>query len=127
MIKTAQSKTTPARLIHSGGKIHYTFNAQPVEKDGETHYGFQYVEIDPPITREKVLRAIVPETEISADDASVIDGELTAINAGLDEIGGMSWTDLDTHIDTVFGALSAAQKTSLKKLYRCVLALIKIR
>ena len=127
MIKTASSKDAPARLIHSGGQIHYTFDAQPVEKDGETHYEFSYVEIDPPVTRRKIIQAIVSDTEITEEDAPAIDGELALIDARLDEIGHMSWTEIDQHIDAAFGGLSVAQKTSLKTLYKCVLALIRIR
>jgi len=127
MIKTASSKTTPARLIPSGGKVHYTFNPQQVEKDGETHYEFSYVEIEPPITRRKVIQAIVADVEITEDDAPAIDGELAMIDARLDEIGQMTWAEIDQHIDTAFSGLSAAQKTSLKTLYKCVLALVKIR
>ena len=127
MIRTAESRQAPARLIQSGGKIHYTFDPQPVLKDGETHYRYSYVEIDPPVTREKVMRAIVPETEISESDAAVVDGELSVINARLDEIGQMTWAEVDAHIDTVFSGLSVAQRNSLKTLYKCVLALIKLR
>jgi hypothetical protein len=52
---------------------------------------------------------------------------LTTINARLDEIGSLSWTEVDEHIDSAFSALSTAQKTSLKKLYKSVLGLIKLR
>lgn len=40
-------------------------------------------------------------------------------------IGGLTYDQIDAHIDTVFGALNAAQKTSLKRLYRVVLFLCK--
>jgi len=127
MIKTASSKTTPARLIPSCGKVHYTFNPQQVEKEGETHYEFRYVEIDPPVTRRKIIQAIVTDAEVTEEDAPEIDGELALIDARLDGIGQMTWTEIDQHIDAAFGGLSVAQKTSLKTLYKCVLALVKIR
>jgi len=127
MIKTASSNIAPARLIPSGGKVHYTFNPQLIQKDGETQYEFSYVEIDPPVTRRKIIQAIVADAEVTEEDAPEIDGELALIDARLDGIGQMTWTEIDQHIDTAFSGLSAAQKTSLKTLYKCVLALVKIR
>jgi hypothetical protein len=128
-MKSAESKTAPARLIQSGGKIHYTLNAtQATKPDGETYYRYDYVEIDPPVTREKIYAALkADDTEISAADAAGIDAEYALIDARLDEIGTMTWAQIDTHIDTVFAGLSVAQRNSLKMLYTCVLALVKTR
>jgi hypothetical protein len=42
-----------------------------------------------------------------------------------DLIQSLSFAEIDTHIDNVFGALTTAQKNSLKKLYRTVLYLAK--
>lgn len=37
----------------------------------------------------------------------------------------LTYSKIDTHINNVFGALTTAQKESLKKLYKCVLYLAK--
>lgn len=38
---------------------------------------------------------------------------------------GLTYTQIDVHIEAVFGGLSPAQKTSLKRLYKTVLCLAK--
>jgi len=43
----------------------------------------------------------------------------------IDFILGLSYAAIDQHINTVFGGLTAAQKTSLKRLYKIVLFLGK--
>ena len=40
-------------------------------------------------------------------------------------VQNLTYSDIDTHIDTVFGSLTTAQKNSLKKLYKAVLFLAK--
>jgi hypothetical protein len=42
-------------------------------------------------------------------------------------VQSLTYSDINTHIDTVFGALTTAQKNSLKKLYKAVLFLAKDR
>lgn len=124
MVKTAFSKEAPKRLLQSEGKIHFTFNAHP---SGE-QYEYNYVIIDPPATEEKIIAALrQTETPICEETANQVDDQYQAINTRLDEIGQMTWEQVDAHINSVFGSLSAAQKSSLQKLYKCVLALVKIR
>jgi len=46
----------------------------------------------------------------------------------LDElVSSLKFSDIDSHIETVFGALSAPQQNSLKKLYKAVLCIGKLR
>jgi len=40
-------------------------------------------------------------------------------------VNSLTYSDIDTHIDNVFGNLNTAQKNSLKKLYKAVLFLAK--
>jgi hypothetical protein len=40
-------------------------------------------------------------------------------------VNSLTYSDIDTHIDNVFGSLNTAQKNSLKKLYKAVLFLAK--
>jgi hypothetical protein len=40
-------------------------------------------------------------------------------------ISGLTYGQIDSHIDTAFGTLNAAQKTSLRRLYKAVLWLVK--
>ena len=42
-------------------------------------------------------------------------------------VDDLTYAKIDTHIDNVFGALTAAQKSSLKRLYKVVLFLAKRR
>jgi hypothetical protein len=41
--------------------------------------------------------------------------------AGMDLIRNLQFSDIDQHIENVFGSLNAQQKTSLKRLYKAVL------
>jgi hypothetical protein len=127
MIKAAESKTFPPRLIPSGGKTLYTFGAEPIQKDGVTHYRWNYVEIDGDVTRGKIFAARKADSDVVDSDAcDVIDAEYDLITARLLDLANLSWSQVDNHIDSVFGGLTQSQKSSLKMLYKCVLALIKI-
>jgi hypothetical protein len=41
--------------------------------------------------------------------------------AGMDLICNLQFSDIDQHIENVFGSLNEQQKTSLKRLYKAVL------
>jgi hypothetical protein len=123
IIKTSTSDIQPPVLEFIQGYIRYNFNCTE-----EAPYVCSYVEIEPPITKAKVLTAInSDQTILTLEEAPDVVDDNDVINARLDEIGQMTWEEIDTHIDTVFSGLSVAQRTSLKRLYKCVLALIKIR
>jgi hypothetical protein len=124
-VKTAQRVGEPETLYCLGGKVIYTFNAV-LSSPGENIWSYDYVEIDPPVTRQKLLKAL-NEDSIELTDASDIDNENQVINTRLDQIGQWTWQEVDDHVDATFAGLSTAQKNSLKTLYKCVLALIKIR
>lgn len=47
------------------------------------------------------------------------------ITAAKDMIASLSFSDIDDHIDMVFGNLSTVQKNSLKKLYKATLFLLR--
>lgn len=47
------------------------------------------------------------------------------IVAAKDLVNSLTYDDIDNHIENVFGGLSTAQKSSLKKLYKAVLFLLK--
>lgn len=128
MIQRAESHESPPRLVNSGGKISYNYDVEPIERDGQTVYRYKYVEIEPPATRQKVLAAMQPdEIELSEADAAGLEAEKTVIDERLADLAAMSFQQIDSHIDTVYGNLNAAQKTSLRTLYKSVLALIKLR
>lgn len=129
----AESTNSPDRLVNSRGKIHYNYNIQEVQKDtdgdGEadtTFYEYNYVVIKPPATKGKILEALrKAKNADQAFDPADVETEQSAVEEKLAEIAAMSYEQIDTHIDNTFGNLNAAQKTSLKKLYKAVLALIK--
>ncbi len=73
------------------------------------------------------IRLLTP-TEITARDQAILDDMTDSRNLkaeARDIIQNLSYADIGTHIDTVFAALTTAQKNSLKKLYRAVLYLAK--
>jgi len=130
--KTAESKISPPTLQKiSPDSYYYNYNIQEIEKtpDGgepETWYTYNYVTIKGTPTKLKVLNAIA-ESESSQAIANIekVAAERTVVQEKLAEISAMSYAQIDAHIENTFGGLSAGQKDSLKKLYKCVLALIK--
>jgi len=133
--KTAESKTSPPVIQKIAPGMHYyNYNIQEIQKDPdgdgpletETFYQYNYVVIKDKLTKLKVLDAIA-EAESStstADIENVATHRSEAMNK-LAEISAMSYSQIDTHIDDTFSGLSTAQRNSLKKLYKAVLALIK--
>jgi hypothetical protein len=128
---TAESSESPDRLVPSRGKIMYNYNIQEVERDAdgdgtpETIYRYNYVIVDPPATKQKILDAIGQTKTDTEFDSADLETEQDAVMQRLAEISQMSYTQIDAHIDNTFSGLSEAQKASLKKLYKAVLALIK--
>lgn len=124
-IKSATSETVSKRLIQSEGKTHYVFNVT----GAPGLYSYDYVEIEGAVTPDKIYRAIseAEQNIVTEDTAASVAQEYIEITKKLREISAMSFAQIDTHIDTVFSALTVAQKTSLKKLYKAVLGLIKLK
>ena len=128
----AESDTSPQRLVPSRGKIYYNYNIQETQRDAdrdgtpETVYRYNYVIIDPPATKGKILEALrkAKNADQSFDPADV-EAEQSAVEVKLADIAAMSYAEIDTHINNTFGNLNETQKASLKKLYKAVLALIK--
>jgi len=133
--KTAESKTSPPAIQKIASGVHYyNYNIQEIQKDpdgdgpmeAETFYRYNYVLIKGKPTKLKVLDAIAEaESSTSAADIENVATHRSEAMNKLAEISAMSYSQLDTHIDDTFSGLSAAQKNSLKKLYKAVLALIK--
>ena len=133
--KTAESKNSPPVIQQiAPNSYYYNYNIQEIQKDPdgagsmpvETFYQYNYVLITGKPTRQKVLDAIkAAESTKSPMAVEAVAANRTVALERLAEISSMSYSQIDTHIDNVFGGLSAAQKTSLKKLYKAVLALIK--
>jgi len=130
---TAESDQLPDRMVHSRGKIQYNYNIQEVQRDidndGETDttaYVYNYVVIDPPATKQKIFEVLRKAKNADQSfDPTDVETEQSAVEEKLAEIAAMDYSQIDSHIDDTFGGLSNAQKTSLKKLYKAVLALIK--
>ena len=134
--KTVESKTSPPAIQKiAPNSYYYNYNIQEIQKDpdgvgplpAETFFQYNYVLIAGKPTRQKVLDAIkAAESTKSPMAVEAVAANRTVALERLAEISSMSYSQIDTHIDNVFGGLSAAQKTSLKKLYKAVLALIKM-
>ena len=78
-------------------------------------------EIEPEYTSVKV-----PWTNQHPDIVGASGTEKTnLLAAAKDLVNSLTFADIDTHIDTVFGSLTTAQKNSLKKLYKAVLFSLK--
>jgi len=129
---TAESSESPDRLVPSRGKIMYNYNIQEVERDVDgdgtprSVYQYDYVIINPPASKGKILEALRKAKNADQDFSPAdVETEQTAVEEKLAEISGMTYAQIDAHIDNTFAGLSAAQKASLKKLYKAVLALIK--
>lgn len=118
----ATFNTEPARLTKSRSVTQYAYNIQEV--DGVWIY--DYVEIEGKVTKAKIKEAM--RLEKNADqpfDPADVEIEQSIAEERLAEIAQMSYAQIDTHVDSTFSDLSVAQRSSLKKLYRGVLALIK--
>jgi len=118
----ASSDTEPARLTKSRNMTQYAYNIQEVNGTWE----YDYVEIEGKITKAKIKEAmrLAKNADQSFDPADV-ETELTQAKEKLAQIAQMNYSQIDSHIDNTFPNLSATQRTSLKELYKCVLALIK--
>ena len=135
LAETAESKFLPPAIQKiAPGSYYYNYNIQQIQKDpdgdgplpSETFYQYNYVTIQGKLSKLKVLNAIA-EAESSTATVAIeeIATNRTVALEKLAEISAMTYSQINTHIDSVFGGLSSAQKTSLKKLYGAVLALIK--
>lgn len=133
--ETAESKSSPPIIQKiAPNSYYYNYNIQEIQKDpdgdgpmeAETFYQYNYVTIQGKPTKLKVLNAIA-EAESSTATVAIenVATERTAAQDKLAQISAMTYTQIDTHIDNTFSNLSTAQKDSLKKLYKAVLALIK--
>lgn len=133
--QTAESKTSPPTIQKiAPNSYYYNYNIQEIQKDSdgagplpsETFYQYNYVEIQGKPTKQKVLDAIkAEESTTNTVDIEGIAIDRTVALEKLAEISSMNYSQIDTHIDNVFGELNTAQKTSLKNLYKAVLAIIK--
>jgi len=135
LAQTAEAKLSPPTIQKiAPNSYYYNYNIQEVQKDpdgdgpmeAEMFYQYNYVTIKGKPSKLKVLNAIA---EAESNTATVaVEGvaiERTTVLEKLAAISAMTYTQIDTHIDNTFSNLSTAQKTSLKKLYKAVLALIK--
>lgn len=118
----ASSDSEPARLTKCRGVTQYAYNIQGVNGT----WVYDYVEISGQVTAAKIKEAM--RLEKNADQSfnpADVETEMTQVEEKLAQIAQMSYAQIDAHVDNTFGGLSVAQRTSLKKLYKCVLALIK--
>lgn len=127
----AEADGTPVTLMQvSPDRWHYNYNIETVlvDRDGdgntETIYQYCYVIIDGPVSKGKILKAIDENKKETA--VGDVQQERDEALLKLKEISGLSYTDLDQYVDNTFGNLPAAQRTALKKLYKAVLAVIKM-
>jgi len=133
--KTAESKISPPTIQKiAPGVYYYNYNIREIQRDSdgdgpletETFYRYNYVLIKGKPTKLKVLGAIAEaESSTSTVDIENVATHRSEAMNKLAEISAMSYSQIDTHIDDTFSGLSTAQKNSLKKLYKAVLALIK--
>jgi hypothetical protein len=133
--KYGESMTKPEVMVKSHGKIQYRYNIKATEKavlaeeagmkaKPQTVYSYDYIEIEPPVTKRKILDAIAASK--SNTDVKNLDQERSTALTELEKISKLSYAKVDAHIDKTFPALTTAQKTSLANVYKAVLALIKL-
>ena len=135
LAETAESKSSPPTIQKiAPDSYYYNYNIEEIQRDpdgagpmeAETFYQYNYVTIQGKPSKLKVLNAIA-EAESSTATLTIegVATERTAAQDKLAQISAMTYTQIDTHIDSTFSNLSTAQKDSLKTLYKAVLALIK--
>ncbi len=118
----ASSDTKPARFVKSRGKTQFAYNIHKV--DGT--WQWDYVEIEGKVTAAKIREALrLAKNEDQSFDPADIEVEQTLVEEKLAQIAQMTYAQVDNHVDNTFSNLSSAQRASLKKLYKSVLALIK--
>lgn len=118
----ASSDTEPVRLTKSRGMTQFTYNIQMVNGTWE----YDYVEIEGKVTAAKIKEALrLAKNADQIFDPADIEAEQVQVEEKLAQIAQMSYSQIDTHVDNTFSGLSEAQRASLKKLYKSVLALIK--
>jgi len=118
----ASSNIEPARLTKCRGVTQFAYNIQEVNGTWE----WDYVEIQGKVTKAKIKEAMrLAKNEDQVFDPANVEIEQTQVDKKLAQIAQMSYAQIDTHVDNTFSDLSVAQRNSLKKLYKCVLALVK--
>ena len=131
--QTAESKSSPPTIQKiAPNSYYYNYNITEVQKEpegggeAETFYQYNYVKIKGKPTKRKVLDAIeaAESSTVTAEVEAVATERSTALDK-LANIAGMSYAQIDTHIDNTFSNLSTVQKDSLKILYKTVLAMLK--
>lgn len=106
----------------------FTVAIKAYDPRGEVPEGWALV---PPDLENKIIWADgeylteeKPQALIDQENAEKT--EIGALRQEMEDlVTSLSYAEIDTHIDNVFGALSDPQKNSLKKLYKVVLFLAK--
>lgn len=88
-----------------------------VEKDGQRSWEYKEIRIP---DKGQVFTEIDATTAVKSQQ-----DKQTAADDAAALLATLSYKDVDAHVDTTFAALSIAQRTSLKKLYKAVLYLLK--
>lgn len=111
-----QSKTYP-KITRSKkeGIVRVPCNVEEVIIDEETSY--KYDEYIFPVDEHDI-------GDTAHWNAKAMENE-SLLTSAKDLANNLTYDQVDTHIDTVFGSLNTAQKTSLKKLYKTFLFLLK--
>ena len=118
----ASSDIRPARLTKSRGVTQFAYNIHKINKT----WRWDYVEIKGKVTAAKIREALrLAKNEDQPFDPAEIEVEQTLVEEKLAQIAQMTYAQVDKHVDNTFPDLSSAQRASLKKLYKSVLALIK--
>ena len=79
----AESSVYPDRLVKSRGKVMYNYNIQEIQRDTDndgtpdtTFYRYDYVVIDPPVTKGKILEALEnADQKITEQNAANVEAE----------------------------------------------------
>lgn len=133
-MKTGYAKEYPQRKVDHNGKKQVRLNIEEVQIEGDTQYRYNYIEIDPPVTREKVLAAV--QQEIDEADLPIIEAESALVDSSSADwaqavedmaamIADMSYADVAQIVENLFGNLTAGQKTYLKRVGQAVIYLLK--
>jgi hypothetical protein len=102
-------------IEHLQDQIIIPYQINEFEKDGMK--GWEYYEHRIPVSGQ------VPED--AAAFVIELESKIIMQNEALSLLSDLKYPDIDKHIDQAFASLSTIQKTSLKRLYKAVLYLLK--
>lgn len=127
LAKSGEASSQPEQTVKTQDKIQYRYNIQEVQRQtmegNATVWTYDYVEVEPPITKAKIKAAIRGSQSDDTEIANVA-SELTAAQQKLRKLSQRSYSQIDNYIENNVTNLTSA-KAVMKIMAKAIIAITK--